>query len=238
MGDSNLLAVPHTQKGENMDSLIASTTDGVVEKRKPLRIKAMMPLYRFMEGVSVQSLISMLFDIFKKGDRIELIFTQGINVCLARNQMFRYCCEEPEGSLDYILTLDSDHIYSAQLMYNLINKIEKYDLPLLSASYYVRGAKYFSMLKKDPVSKKMYNIKEVKNQSGVQECDVIGFGFGVFKADVIRKVYNKHKTLFLMDGKTYTGEDTYFCQLMQKEGYKIHYDPESIVGHLATVVLQ
>lgn len=192
-----------------------------------MKIIATMPLYKFMDAICVQSLIAMVMDIQEKGDSLKMCFTQGENVCLARNMMFKHCADISD--LDYVITLDSDHDYSADAMYRIIEKIEKNDLPALSASYKVRGDKYYSMVRDGK------NITKETLGDGVQDCDIFGFGFAVFKKDTIKKMVDKYKMPFEMDGTTYTGEDALFCQRMKDSGMRVCYDADITIGHLCTV---
>lgn len=193
-----------------------------------MKIIAMMPLYKFMDAPCVQALITMMSDIYLKGDHFKIVFTQGENICLARNQMFQYC--STLNDIDYFLCLDSDHEYSSGALYTLINKMNVFELPALSASYYMRGNRKFSMIRKNEHG--IYeNVTHETLGKGVQECDVFGFGFLVLKPQTIKTLVQKHKNPFVMDGKSYTGEDYYFCNLMKQEGMRVCYDADTIVGH-------
>jgi len=187
-----------------------------------------MPLYKYMDAPCVQAFVGMMSDVFLKGDHFKIVFTQGENVCLARNKMFEYIAGI--NGVDYVLALDSDHEYSAKALYDLIAKIERYDLPAISASYYVRGDRKFSMIRRgdDGVYR---NVDVDSLGSGVQKCDVFGFGFVVFRHSTIKQMIAKHPHPFVMTGDKDTGEDFYFCKLMEDEGFNVFYDADTIVGH-------
>ena len=196
-----------------------------------IKIFAFMPLYKFMDGPAVQQFAGMILDIANKGDKLQIGFTQGMNVALARNQLFEHIATMPEDQWpDYILTLDSDHAYSATTLYSLIEKMEKHGLNNLAAPYRVRGSRELSMVKDGK------NVFDSNLGTGVQECDCYGFGFNLFKPAFIKELKDKFKTLFKMEGDTYCGEDFYFCNLVRKAGYKCYYDADNIMGHYCLVL--
>jgi hypothetical protein len=192
-----------------------------------MNIIGIMPLYKSMDAPCVQALIAMISEIYMKGDGIKIVFTQGMNLCLARNQMLDYCADlkKKDVKYSYILALDHDHEYSAKALYTLIDKIEINNLPALSAAYYKRGNREFHMARDNK------SITAATLGTGVQPCDLFGFGFNVFKPETIVKIFEYTKTPFQMDGDRYTSEDVSFCRVMKGLGLQPYYDADTIVGH-------
>jgi len=199
-----------------------------------MKILTLMPAYKIMDIEAVKSLTALQSDIYNRGDNINIAYISGFNTVLARTALINYAAKQED--VDYVLWLDSDHIYKASYVYELISKIEKNNLEMLSAGYLTRGPRnlfaHGSFIDNG-------NFKQHKKGtvSGLIDCDIIGFGFLVMKQDFVKRMVNKYgKDLFKMDYSNNTTEDIYFCRKMKEEGIRICYDADIIVGHLMTVV--
>ena len=191
-----------------------------------------MPAYKYMEIPAVQSLVAMQADIYNKGDNINVAFVHGFNTAAARNNLFEYAASQTD--VDYVLNIDSDHIYKASKAYALIEKLEENKLDMLSAGYFLRNGRYF--VHGRHLDGKFIKYKE-NEVSGIVDCDVIGFGFLLMKWDFVSKMVKAFpKDLFKLDVKDNTTEDVYFCRKAKEFGTRICFDADTIVGHLATVV--
>jgi len=184
-----------------------------------------------MESVAAQSLMALQSDIHGKGDEFQIMFVSGHNVLLARTLLVK---EATKREADYVLFLDSDHVYSSKALYTLISKMEDNDFDILSAAYRLRGKD--NVLAHGSVSDGKFS--KDKPGEGIKECDVIGLGFAVFKHSLVCEIVEKYDTLFWMDANKCLSEDAYFCRLLQEEGIKIRYDADTMVGHLMTTVIK
>lgn len=199
-----------------------------------MKILALMPAYKYMEIPAVQSLVAMQADVYNNGDNINVAFVHGFNTSLARTNLFEYAASVVD--VDYVLNIDSDHIYKAKSLYTLISKIEDNDLDMLSAGYYLRGGREFAHGRHVDGKFKKFKEGEVK---GIVECDVVGFGFLLMKSQFVKEMVKKFpKDLFKMDVDGNASEDVYFCKKAQENGSKVCFDADTIVGHLTTVVNQ
>ena len=197
-----------------------------------MKILALMPCYKIMEIPAVQSLTGFQRDVYGKGDQLSIAYTNGFNAVLARTMLFDYAVKD---DCDWVICLDSDHIYKADDMYALIKRCEENNLPMLSATYYLRGAgKTTCHTRLDPAKG---HFKQEELTGEVIDCDVIGMGFVVMKRTFLKEMVDKYgKDLFKMDCDNNKTEDVYFCRRVKESGYPVCFDSSVIVGHLTTVV--
>ena len=193
-----------------------------------------MPCYKIMEISAVQSLTAMQADIYSRGDKLNIVYVNGFNAMQARTMLTKYACENES---DWVIWLDSDHIYKASDMYALIDRCEKDSFGMLSANYYVRG--------KDKVTAhtrldaELGHFKQEELTGDVMECDVIGFGFVVMRWSFLKKMFDRfQKDLFLLDHTDNTTEDVYFCRKVKEIGDKVLFHSGITVGHIASVIIK
>lgn len=197
-----------------------------------MKILALMPCYKIMEIPAVQSLTAFQADVYSKGDRMHIAYVNGFNSVQARTMLVDYAVK---NEVDWIIWLDSDHIYKAKDFYALVNKCEEKKLPMLSATYYLRGKGKETAHTRFDIEKGHFKQDELTGD--VQECDIIGFGFLVMRWTFLKEMYDKFgKDLFKMDYENNTTEDVYFCRKVKELNYPVCFDSGVIVGHLTTVV--
>ena len=206
-----------------------------------MNILILIPMYKMMEAEAVKSLLEMCIDIHNKGDNYNIAVSNNISIALARNNMFKLVAESGQR-YDYVLSIDTDHLYSAKKLYDLINKMEDNELELLLAAYFVRGisenkVRKFAHLKRNEKGVVTKIIYDPNNRpTGIIDVDIIGFGFVVLRPAFIKKIYDKHKVLFKMDPVDFTTEDVYFSKLVKEDGYRLCIDADTIIGHFMSVV--
>jgi len=208
-----------------------------------MKIVACMPSYKIMDVLAVQSLVAFQCDVFSKGDGLNILFANNYTASKGRDMLFRVASESFKDS-DYVISLDSDHVYSAKAMYSLIDKMEKNNLDLLSAKYYCRndfghdnnGRRKVAMIRytDDKGNFELYEPED--NESGLIDVDVVGLGFCVMKMDFVRKLIAKYGDLFTTNENGNYADDVIFCGYVQKEGKRICYDADTIVGHISTII--
>ena len=133
--------------------------------------------------------------------------------------------------IDYVLCLDSDHVYTVEDLYMLINRMKHDDLKLLSGAYYARGER--RLAHGQYLNDGKFERMLMDGLSGVVECDVIGMGFCVLRKDLLDFMFKKYgKTLFQ---DTFI-DDVCFCEKVKKENIRIRFDADVIIGHLSTMI--
>jgi GT2 family glycosyltransferase len=204
-----------------------------------MRIQLMLPIYKTMEAPCVQSLVDMQTDFYQAGDVMQPCFANGFNAARARVCLARHAGEDTKFGADYVLWVDSDHLYLKTDFNKLVNAMSKNDLPMLAASYKMRGSEETAHGITEDGKFRHFHYKELNELTPgtLVECGVVGFGFLVMRADFIKKMWAKYKEdLFKLDAINNATEDVTFCNLMRAEGYKVMFDPSVRVGHMETCV--
>ena len=206
-----------------------------------MKIVACMPAYKIMDVLAVQSLVAFQCDIYSKNDKVQILFCNNYTASKGRDILFRVATEQFKDA-DYLISLDSDHVYSATAMYNLIEKMEKNNLNILSAKYYCRndfgqdGRRKVAMIRYKGNAGEFDLYEPTEGETGLTEVDVCGLGFCVMKMDFVRGLIDKYGDLFTTNENGNYADDVIFCGYVKKDGTKIHYDADTIVGHISTII--
>jgi hypothetical protein len=206
-----------------------------------MKIVACMPAYKIMDVLAVQSLVAFQCDIYSQNDKVQILFCNNYTASKGRDILFRVATEQFKDA-DYLISLDSDHVYSAKAMYALIEKMEANGLDILSAKYYCRndfgqdGRRKVAMIKYRG-DKGEFDLHEPPDgETGLIEMDVVGLGFCVMKMGFIRQMVEKYGDLFTTNENGNYADDVIFCGYVKKENKKICYDADTIVGHISTII--
>jgi len=202
-----------------------------------MKIIACMPSYKIMDVLAVRSLVAFQADIYGKGDNLLMTFTNGYTAAHGRNFMFKYAATQ---EADYVLSLDSDHIYSAKAIYTLIDKLEKNNYELLSAKYWARGdfrANSRVIAGGDFAKDGKFELRNPpEDETGIQEVDVMGLGFMLLRHSFVKKMCAKYKNLFYTNRFNDYADDVVFSRFCKDEGVIQRYDADTMIGHLSTVI--
>lgn len=204
-----------------------------------MKIQLMLPIYKTMEAPCVQSLINMQADFHIAGHIMQPCFANGFNAARARVGLARHAGEDTKFNADYILWIDSDHLYQKADFDTLVQAIEKNDLQMLAASYKMRGSEETCHGITEDGKFRHFHYEELNklDKAALVECGVVGFGFLVMKASFLKEMWAKYKDdLFKLDATKNGTEDVTFCNLAREEGYKVMFHPWVRVGHMETAV--
>lgn len=194
-----------------------------------------MPTAKVMEIAAVQSLTAFQAAIYSKKDFVSIAFANGFNAAKARTHLLHYAANQKD--VDYVVWLDSDHVYNADSMYSMISKMNRYDLDLLSAKYYVRDATLKKITAHGNFSPEGFKKFEEPISGEIIDCDVIGLGFCIMRQRLVRKLVDTFdKDLFKFDLDANSTEDVYFCRQVKKAGVRVCFDNNTPIGHLTTVI--
>jgi GT2 family glycosyltransferase len=197
-----------------------------------MKILGIMPTHKAMEIKAVTSLIKMQREVFLKGDDIEIVTYSGFNPYFSRNKLMKYAITQ---DVDWVLSLDSDQMYSAGVLYRLI----RHNLDIVAAKYYVSGGVGLDARPlaggnwKDKERKKFTQIFPSKNEIGLHKCDVFGFGFMLIKPEALKKIYKEGEDFFTPSSVVHQTDDVLFCNRAKDCGIDIYYDADCVVGHLS-----
>lgn len=199
-----------------------------------MKIAILMPMHKQMDAPCIQSLLNFQCDLFKAGHEVLFFIAYGFNAARARQGLTRECAEHKTFNPEYVLWLDSDHLYLKKDFDTLLKTIEEKDLKMLSGSYKMRGSEETAHgIHKDGVFGHIH-YKELNEMpyNTIYECDVVGFGFLLMKYSFLQDMWNKYKDdLFKLDIGDNGTEDVTFCKLAQKEGVKVAFHPKVRIGH-------
>ncbi len=200
-----------------------------------MKIEILLPIYRAMDAACVQSLVNLQSDLHLAGNDVKFCFANGFNAARARVGLARYAGEDNNFEADYVLWLDSDHIYTKENFDLLVKEIEERNLPMLSGAYKMRGSEQTAHCGTKDGVVTHYHYRELNElpEGTLVECDVVGFGFLLMRASFLKEMWAKYKEdLFKLDAGANATEDVTFCNLARKEGHKVMFHPKARVGHV------
>ncbi|MCH9739506.1 MAG: hypothetical protein K0U38_01505 [Epsilonproteobacteria bacterium] len=202
-----------------------------------MKVGIAIPTPQFVSAqFALGNLPLIISDAKKKGYKVSLLYKSGVRTDSNRNHMLK---EYLETDVDYILHIDADQIYPA----DIIDKLVKANVDIIGSVYFKRSKPY------DPVvyvksgnEVNPYRPVDLKGYGPHHyEVDGIGFGGMLVKMDVYRKmgddkwmVYGKNFHNPTKDTHKET-HDLVFCQTAQKYGYKIYVHNGVQCYHIAEV---
>lgn len=162
-------------------------------------------------------------------------FQMGSLVYTSRNELARWAIK---NEADYVLWLDSDMVFDADLMERMMKTVQENDLDMLTGLYFRRVSPYTPVLFDELQPKgKGWHWTDFKTipEHGLFEVGGCGFGCVLMSTEVLISVQGKHGYLFhpMNNG----GEDLSFCWRARDCGYKIMCDPELVCGHVGYAVI-
>ncbi len=199
----------------------------------------LMPLYKAMDASCVISLIDFHQQLIEEGHRCKFFFTHGFNAAKARRGLAKSAAEIKD-EFDYVLWLDSDHIYRTDHLFRLIDRMKKENIPMLSGTYKLHGNTETAHGITDEKGFRHFTEDELnvaKEKDVLIDCQVVGFGFLLMTHSFLRELWNKHgERLFILDSKENCTEDVSFCRKVKEEGARVCFDPSVKVGHTELAV--
>jgi GT2 family glycosyltransferase len=182
----------------------------------------------------------------EKPKKVAISTVKHYGVDMARNELVNIALKL---NMKYILFWDTDVIpYDNNAIIDLIYKANKYNLDIVSGNYASKRAIGITDNRYAP-SCWIYSDKDnkflnaINDLNGIKECDTVGLGFCLIKADIFKdlsKPYFKYITKYdnievKMGNYTFKNqdfsEDFYFCVNAKNHGYKIYYDFDTKCYH-------
>lgn len=170
-----------------------------------------------METVPTRFAISLVG--LDKPEGTEFMFVVASLIQHARDGIADYAIK---NGFDYVLWLDSDMTFSADILYRLLR--DKKDI--------VSGLYYKRQLPKIPVIYEKTDggfIPMMEIPEGMFRADAVGMGCTLMKTEALKKVREGGE---MFSPYTRMGEDLSFCVRAKKAGLEIWCDPEIKCGHL------
>jgi len=199
-----------------------------------MKLMVLMPLHKSMNTSCVISLVDFLLDTIQSGNSVKPVFVSGFNAAKARKILAKSAAENWKD-FDYILWLDSDHLYKQKDLLELIERMERENLNMLSACYKLHGSP--DTAHGITENGEFRHFKEEELKDDLIDCQVVGFGFLVMKPEYIKKLWDTFgDSLFILDAKENCTEDVRFCKCVLDMGDRVCFDPKVKVGHLESAV--
>jgi len=137
---------------------------------------------------------------------------------------------------DYLFMVDDDMMCPPELFFKLV----KHDVDIVAPLAFTRNPPHRSVMFQviegyDEATHRPYYVnKPVINypREKLVECDAVGFGAVLIKAEVLKKL---GKPLFM--GTMGSGEDVHFCVSAKKAGFRVFMDTSVKLGHLSHPVV-
>lgn len=149
------------------------------------------------------------------GTTFNLNFLNGTLIADQRTKLVELSLKQ---GATHILFLDSDMRFPSYL----VEKLAKHDKDIVACNYATRRLPVKTVAFRDFANLSyIYSL----DKNGLEECDAVGMGAMLVKAEVFRKLpYPWFQIHYLPSARMWAGEDMYFCQLAKAHGYKILID--------------
>ncbi len=172
--------------------------------------------------------------MLKKVGKCAITFEIGSLVYVSRNNI---AVRAVELESDFVLWLDSDMVFTPDLLERLMADIEKYDADFVTGIYFRRVQPFTpTLFDKLEINDGVTDWTEVTDiPDKVFEVGGCGFGCVLMKSDVLFDVQGKFGNCFAPINNT--GEDLSFCWRARQCGYKILADPEITCGHVGHTII-
>ncbi len=191
------------------------------------------------------------WDYLLKNYRTVCCVQESTYVDMARNNIVQAGFQRADSvygsNPDYFLFIDSDSVIGSRDPRgtgNVIPRPEYVDKLIARnvdavSGWYVKKADAYAQ---KPVwgigNTKSYPPAELSNDR-LQPVDWFGGGYLLVKADVFKKIsgpwFENRNDGFGKKGGRLVGEDIFFCELLQKNGYKLFVDLDVKIGHHGSV---
>ena len=154
----------------------------------------------------------------KEGTAFNLNFINGTLIADQRTKLVEMSLKQ---GATHILFLDSDMRFPSYL----VEKLARHDKDIIACNYATRRLPVKTVAFKDfSTLSYIYSI----GKTGLEECDAVGMGAMLIKADVFKKLaYPWFQIHYLPNARMWAGEDMYFCQLAKAGGYQIWIDHDT-----------
>jgi len=143
-----------------------------------------------------------------------------------------------KSGADYVLWLDSDMVFTSDLMVDLMKDMEGRDI--VSGIYHMRRPPYKPVIWKTLRQGIIPQDNESEDwddypKDGIFEIDGCGFGCVMMRASILQTIVDRYHDLFApLPGY---GEDLSFCIRAKSCGFKIHADPRLQIGHKGSIII-
>lgn len=171
--------------------------------------------------------------LLKTVDRgtIDAMIVEGSLVYDARDDIARTAVD---NDYDYVLYVDSDMIFTADDVKNLL----AHDADICSGLYVTRHGENKNVIYNEIITRRRFPYRAPKlindnATTGYGRIAACGFGFCLIKVSVLKSMFKRYKSLF--EPKWGVGEDVAFCIRAKKCGFDIFTDRDVKLGHIGEI---
>lgn len=185
-------------------------------------------LYESGNDISIDCMVDLRVRMKLDGYEVVRISTYRENVTFARNKI---ATKALENGADYLLFLDDDMVFPADLFERLVR--HKKDI--------VAG---LTFLRRPPHQPSMFQLNRdgrsydpviLWKKGELVECDGVGMACTLIDCEVLKKMtetVDLYRAIFgFFDNHYHQGEDLRFCRKARDLGFKVFCDTSLIVGH-------
>jgi hypothetical protein len=186
-----------------------------------MKIAITIPTNRGFKAKTVEALCNLVNYTAKRHELVFIMPTEGFNTAENRNLCVARALNE---GVDYILFSDDDMVYPPGLLETLLSR----DKDIIGVLYSVRH------LPRAFVIDYKVGMDDVLacEQSDPFECNAIGTGFLLVKADVFRHIPQPHFGYKWNDnGSVKMSTDWFMLEKAREAGYKVWCEP-TVINHL------
>lgn len=172
--------------------------------------------------------------MLRKVGHCAIAFQIGSLVYMSRNELAKRAMEI---GADYVLWLDSDMVFDADLLEKLMADMGE-GVDMVSGVYFRRNPPFtpvmYSKLEMSEDERPIWeDLKDVPEE--MFEAAGIGFGCVLMRTSVLMNVFSKYLCLF--DPLRGMGEDLSFCWRARQLGHKVWVDPKVQCGHVTKTIV-
>lgn len=186
-----------------------------------------IPSLDYMNTEFVKCLLALLEKLRQDGVNYDVDIESGTLVYMARERIAHKAINE---HYDYVLWLDSDMIFSPEILDDLMFSGKDF----VTGIYHARRKGYASCIFKEiEINKKVERFETYPSET----FEIAGCGFGcvLVSENILERVCIYHGTCFTpLPGY---GEDIAFCKRAQELGFHIYCEPSVVCGHIGHIAI-
>lgn len=192
-----------------------------------MRLLVGIPSLDYMNVEFVKCLFALTEKLRRDGINFDVDIESGTLVYMARERIAHKAINE---KYDYVLWLDSDMIFSPEILDDLMFSGQQF----VTGIYHARRKGYASCIFKEiEINEKVERFEEYPSET----FEIAGCGFGcvLVSREILEQVCIYYGTCFT-PLKGY-GEDIAFCKRARDMGFKLWCEPSVVCGHIGHIAI-